>query len=268
MHALLAAVTIVKFVGLCAFTDRLPNAPGMHAVLPRIADGSGIEQHVAILAYHGKACAKAPCPGVTLRGVPGYRYIPLDGGRVHFQVNGENPEPTAASLPPLPHLATCCPNMGKLSGAFRGPSYEGAAAIVDIPAGTLTSCGAQIAGMDASHKRIDTTLSLQSTGKTIVVSIVRNDAETTTLTLRADAAIIIANLPKPWVAGHRLDYHMTGTPHYQAYYGMGSGDGSACNSLENCSPIVPLCVDQAFLKTDGLIDPFTASSECSNSQWP
>jgi hypothetical protein len=271
MHTLLAAVTIVKFIGLCTFTGRLPKEPGVHVILPRIPVSSGIEQHVPLLAYERKGCVSATnCPGSALHDMPGYNYVSLNGDRVGFTVIGKNSPLAESDIPPLPRLGTCCPKMGALTRAFQGPSFPGAAAIVDLPTGHLDSCGTHPLSGTADY-RVDTVLTLQHSSKTMSISLTRNGT-TTTIALRAGTPIVIENLPKAWVMLDHTQYHQTGSAHDNAYYAMGDGSGAnqTCASLQSCSPAVQQCADDPALwgQRQGNNTTATASSECSNSQWP
>lgn len=258
-----------------------------------------IEPHVTMLVFHKDLVdndsqwpvAMIPGGGNPLKD---YRQVTLNGEHVTFLAHGVNPPLT--SLPALmPRFS--CPlangNPALLTSGYQFP-YAAAAAVVDIPEGVLEACrpGAVAA------TRVDTKLTLNTSGKLTVVAMKPGAAKVLILKTTTAPRIYFLNVPNLWAAGNQTASSI-GEKHYVAYYRMiGKDVNSACSgppavpgslsALPSCSstgslyrmasanPTISLVANRdakplgplAGPPKNEVFDPDTANSECSNSAWP
>jgi hypothetical protein len=248
-----------------------------------------VEDHVAILAFPTASLA----PGSVVNwgtpialpntGTLAYSYVKLDGDRVRFETNtNDNPIATLANvkLPPLQKL--CGPNA--LTSPFL-PPYEGAAAIFDLPVGTLNAC---MAG-----QRVDTEVSLSSNGFLVIsASTIKMTKE---IRLKPGPSgrvdLIVANIPKSCLTGActpKLTTAIDGVSHAHEYYAMVGANSAACSSVgawisdpvnarlipqSACVMSVPaaaggLGMEEHLSKNTPPPTTQVYNFECSNTQWP
>jgi hypothetical protein len=227
----------------------------------------------------------------TATGETAYSYVLLDGDRVRFVTPGVTNPPASLANVVLPKLPQVCTALTKLRRDYL-PPYRGAAAVFDIPEGTVNSC--KSTGQHPPYgQRLDTKIAMQTTG-TFVISA---STMTTTKELRlkpgADGFIRVAvatvpieflnatYTPKPPNA-------VDGLSHVHAYYAMGDGNPSTCsmtlknwfdnnvdpNDVADCNQqfsgtgkLIPGASRGPFLPRE-MIDAMIYNFECSNTQWP
>lgn len=318
-----ATQAVIHFIGLVLFTTQVENDPGLHAILPAIRHpfdtppiasapppgvsagvashtlGRHIETHAALLIFrrdiiendsHWKTSRFPPTAGLAQ-----YRYVQLTGEHITFIADA--PSYVSAELPPdMPRLS--CATPAELTSGYQRP-YSEAAAVVDIPEGTMSVCEAK----GVAPGRIDTRLTLNTTGTLTVLAVKSGVVKTLVLDTSNNPTIYLANVPSP-----RLNDTPTapnGQPHFLAYYGMIGKDQPSKCLVRPTSPVnVPDCDQKPVFKT---IPPATnsiptlfvrvrrqlraiffqpsapgtptehfpddrikamANAECSNTQWP
>jgi hypothetical protein len=256
-----------------------------------------VEDHEAVLvfptaSYHPSSNWGAP-EVVKRNGTnTTYSFVRLDGDYVRFISNSAiiptcNQPPTtlpaSVKLPPLRN-AVCPAKMQSLRSEYL-PPYTGAAAVFDLPQGTLESC---LSTPSANKRRLDTKLTLTSPGPYFVVSASTMKTRKE-LRLKANSAgfveLMVTNLPKRYLAGDTTELStsaMNGLKHDNAYYAMGATANGSCNtSLEGwfnslaTNQVPPNCqLNGLGLKLMAgapgqILDKVAAASfECSNTQWP
>jgi hypothetical protein len=301
------AQVIIHFVGLCMFSNQVPNDCGQKVILPRLvyqyptgpvdrvlpptAHHFGepvvapsrvdpqphVEDHVALLvfkmsSYIANVHWAVPTP---LPGDPSYGYVKLDGDRIRILTGLPNQQPLLTSDLKLAPLKTLCPTMTDLNTNFQ-PPYTGAAAVVDLPQGKVSSC--------TSGYRVDTEVKLD-VGPTFVISAstMRGRKE---VRLRApgNVELIVANIPvsclSPTGCKTVDPTSLTGVSHVHAYYEMGA-ESASCNAsvqawfdnateaekpASECSVGVPIAVGGVIFSKAN--KPVMMNFECSNTKWP
>jgi len=201
----------------------------------------------------------------------GYLAIPLHGEHLTLAGNSSNP-PVTGNVN-LGHI-TDPANPIPLRPEYRPPAYSDAAAVFEMPTGTLRTC-AKTPG--DPNTRIDVELDLTNDGSFTFRS---GDK---TLTVRGDAIVVAANAPFAYLKDPKT-YHNEMVAHNEAYCRMltsgqcwagvhsltrinlsSTGDGSGCkdqsgfrtNSNQSSRlPAVPPQINEIM------------NSECSNSRWP
>lgn len=251
MNPILAA--IVEFVGLCMFmqgNDRYT----VHVVLPNVQEQSvthrpvpvatrgdiqlvqsrdkfkvdprlaldhkviTMDQHTAIIAWLGAPESVVNWTPKTLKPVPQYQYVELKGEQIRIIGNGQSPPP---GVPPnLPKVTNAC-EKEKLRPDYVARS----AAIVKLDEGTLTACRPKI--KDAPASRVDTTLTLETTGPIIIETLTKPVRR---LALKASDLVIIGNVPTVWVnSAPDTTWPLHGEAgHYQGFYTVLTSGGAGC----------------------------------------
>lgn len=254
-----------------------------------IGDYKHVEDHSAVLvfpttSYHPTSNWGTPEVIKNKDGTPTpYSFVRLEGDLVRFPSNST----TATSLAgvTLPSLGgmVCPAKMQSLKAEYL-PPYTGAAAVFELPQGTITSCMSTTShGMD----RLDTKLELTSPGAifTVSASTMKTRKELRLKATNGQVELLVANVPLRYLNGDTSEIESTalnGMEHDHAYYAMGSSATGSCsmnlkqwyetmknnNQLGN---IQPCNLTGPYWKTTGgggLPSPMAASFECSNTQWP
>lgn len=200
----------------------------------------------------------------------GFLAIPLQGEHLTF-VN-DAPDPAVNTTIALPHI-TNPSNPTNLRPEYQPPAYSDAAAVFEIPNGTLKPC-AKDPGSWSS--RIDVELTLTNHGTFTIRSGKKS------LTVNGNAIVVAANTPFEYVNEHTA--HANGKPHNVVYCRMlTSGNCSAAMmapadftiSHPNGGP--PPCKDTNMAMPNGQqrivpAVPPTINSlmdyACSTTQWP
>ena len=308
------AQVIIHFVGLCMFSNQVPNDDGLKVILPQvvyhdprivtegmpaaaatahhigepvvsipIGPQRHVEDHIAILAFKTSSYIMntnwaAPTP---LPGDPTYGYVKLDGDRIRIETGLPDPKTGIAGNLKLPPLQTLCPTMATLAPGFQ-PPYAGAAAVVDLPQGTVNSC---TAGM-----RVDTEVTLDVGGTFVIsASTMRSRKE---IRLRGNGAVqlIVANIPASCLSAAGCTpvdpTSIAGVSHAHAYYAMGTQSASCNASVQAwylsapdgakptgaCVMTIPAAAGGSGMSEIGrLAVPARTQAtnfECSNTKWP
>ncbi|HEV7240101.1 MAG TPA: hypothetical protein VGQ36_12750 [Thermoanaerobaculia bacterium] len=279
-----ATEAVIHFIGIVMLTASVPNDPGVKAIVPRIEGfavesatqrvGRGrrssepvraVEPHVAAIIYE-----KSDKLGISNWTPANFRetweYVVLQHERLQFVTSAANGTP---SIPrDLPHA---CSTM-TLQAPFQPPHYTSAAAVVDIPEGSLEVCVARQSNDSPSGGRADTRLFLKTNGSFVIVATNASEPAKT-ITLKPDATVFLVNIPPT-----RLDIETPLTslveslPHHQAYDAMGGT--SNCTHHLDVSNVCKSC-DESLMKKrrparsgSSLPEIMIIDSECSNSQWP
>ncbi|HJQ39033.1 MAG TPA: hypothetical protein VKB93_17995 [Thermoanaerobaculia bacterium] len=284
-----ATDVIIFFVGLTMWSERLPNDYGVKAILPRItAASSGVENHKAAIIFPAASFVEGWEQPSVLRSAAGetsgpggaFKFVFLDGETLRFDTNGAGNTDADLSDVTLPGLQQLCPERKALRSGYQTP-YEGAAAVVLLPKGTLKTCLTLPA---ESEGRLDTRLALQTNGELVITA---TNGSTKRLRLKpvdGSIKVMIANLPELYYDGTATG---EGISHVHAYYDMSEPGTASCpmnlrewwNRLEDPDGIF-LCDADTFAparpsasrtRLRQIADSLSTSAanfECSNTQWP
>jgi hypothetical protein len=287
---------IIHFIGLALFSTAVPNDPGVRVLLPRVvhqhtATGTtqtgtgggiiiestatgGVEPHATFIVYDADDLYRdeglwpsLELPAHMIRtgtaNPERYRYVSLgDGDRVAFHTNvRENTKPTIPSLP----KPSC--------GTAIDPTN--AAAIVHIPQGVLSTCGAAVSGSTGSRRRFDTTLKLKRNAQygLVILAKSRDGYTSKALSLSGTKPVYIVNIPKSMLT--TPTYTTSGAEHFLAYYDLLRQNTATCGEQAFKSPStatstrcpvtdLALTGEAGALQIAGMI----VDSNCSNSTWP
>ena len=285
---------IIQFIGIVLFSSAIPNDPGVHAILPRIDAGThathnvnagdthqpaeeppaGVEDHVAVILYRdedvierGKNWKRT---GVLRNN---WNFVELDGEQVQFLTNGRNEEPKIprdiprAVAPSSRCLLAARAPVG-FKDEFQGPTYKGAEAVVDIPAGILSACAADTR---TEANRIDTTLLMKTEGVLVITGKKATEARAKTITLAGDAVVYVANVP-PHFLFTGVAEPPAGEPHWEAYTAMLDTPCKDAPEGGNVTSVCDLSAISTAWKIAQAKPPSTGlkilDSSCSNTQWP
>jgi len=298
MNALLAAVAVVRVVGIAMVTNQVPNDPGIHIILPAIhgpmdpnmnlqaqpisqrfpinpKPAPTVEAHKAVLIF--RACNLVAAPGwkvETLPGFPDVRYVDLAGQVLQFVGNKSNPSATLAGLK-LPHLQfdpVNCKQLTELSAGYQWP-YRNVNAMIDVPAGQLKACRAT---SSANASRIDTLLTMNYDTFFIASTGVMNSYKELRLRNCPNDDLQVVVYHGPWrvfegkpgpASGSAAD----GAPHFQAYYWMTSTNAGGCSAPAAVDPgcqITTPWLRAGVGKNEQPPEVTQVDFECSNTQWP
>lgn len=299
---------IVFFVGLTVFSSSIPNDCGVKAIVPRVDQHvtqqarpkliasqtfpetyslatEDVESHQAVIVFkyaslQRRASSWGPIDFMPRKNkdAPLYGYVTLDGDRVRFITNASN---VKAEIPPdlaLPRLRdyVCPANMQKLRAEFL-PPYNGAAAVFDLPEGTLQPC---LSSMGA-NQRIDVKLPLNVDGNFVISASTMKEKKELVLAPDPDTGkleVMIANVPTHYLRPKLTSsLAVDGLPHVHAYYAMAGEQNGQCEKtlldwFNDKKPAIPRCTLSVlgFNAGRSVIDDNTVMSsfECSNTQWP
>ena len=231
---------IIQFIGIVLFSASVPNDPGVHAILPRIGEIQhihntsaqspkpqatlspiGVETHVSVIMYRGEDRQSGSGTWKQKGNLKnGWEYVMLDGEQVQFLTNGTNNVPEVPTeLPDASPLTESCPRTASaptLKAPFQPPLYKGAAAVVDIPFGTLGAC---VTNTPSVTERVDTTLVMKTEGALIITAKKTTEVVAKTITLDGDAVVYVANVPPYYLLTGTLAPN-PGEPHFHAYASM------------------------------------------------
>jgi hypothetical protein len=193
-----------------------------------------------------------------------YLAIPLHGEHLTFVSDAPNP-PVNATLP-LRHL-TDPMNPTPLRPEYMPPAYSDAAAVFEMPNGTLKVCSKD----PKAGARIDVEATLKNNGTFTI------RAGNKSLTVAGSAIVVAAHAPFEYVNNHEV--HATGMPHNIVYCRMlVSGNCStAIRSLTIDSAGPGPCKDPSIFITGTerrIVPPVPpdinqlADFACSTTQWP
>jgi hypothetical protein len=299
---------VVFFVGLTTFSDGIPNDCGVKAILPRIQQQqtkqahvhARVEDHQAALifetaSYVGSTNWKKYDLKVK-KGEKAFSYVLLDRDRVRFITNGATNETANLGDIQLPRLPQICDATSKLRRDFM-PPYTGAAAVFDIPEGSLKACLSTARDKPAA-KRLDTKIRLKTEDSFVISASTMKQTKELRLKSKTGALnVAVANVPTRYLRGDysvRPETAADGMPHVHAYYGMGDGNISSCTRTlqdwwDTEQPDVEPCdipVDfrgiggtpssrsqEAPFDVAGALPPKMLKGtiynfECSNTKWP
>jgi hypothetical protein len=231
------------------------DAPAVVVVLPRVDDSMQIDAHHAIMTF--RACDFMGSTGWTTESdANGNLHVSLEHEVIHFETDGTSVNPPIVPQQKLPHLPDS--ETRKLAPRFRAPDYEGAAAAVVVPYGTMNVCRL----MDTA---IVGSFNVASDHSIVVVSGAKR------LRLKPGADIVFINLPTTHTSGMK--------PHWYAYCVM-TGNTETCNApvarlgkISRCSASLPLprIETMSNMNQQKIIVPsatLVMGFECSNSQFP
>lgn len=285
---------IIQFIGIVLFSSAIPNDPGVHAILPRIDSGMhaehtvnagtaqqpaeeqpmGVEDHVAVILYRDEdviSQSKSWKRTGVLKN--NWNFVELDGEQVQFITNRRNDEPKIPrDIPRAVSPASRCLMAATAPVGFRNefqaPTYRGAEAVVDIPAGILSACAAD---SRTEANRIDTTLVMKTDGVLVITGKKTTEARAKTITLAGDAVVYVANVP-PHFLFTGVAEQAPGEPHWEAYTAMLDTPCKDAPEGANVSRICDLSAISTAWKLAQAKPPSTSlkilDSSCSNTQWP
>ena len=215
---------------------------------------------------------------------PEWQYIVLSGERIRFQANGTNPriQSLGDQVPHLIDQLQLSANSNyNLKPEYMSP-YTGAAAVIDLPVGTLTTCASQVIGV---QNRIDTQILVNHTGD-LVITGETAAGPVKSLTLGEGAQIVFANVPLEYVeTASGMD-----AGHYVVYCQMVNGNATLTRCMEpklrgSATAGTTSCIDDVLRKINlgnrgrrahhatavargPLPTAMLMNIECSNTQWP
>ncbi|HYI12456.1 MAG TPA: hypothetical protein VEK57_25610 [Thermoanaerobaculia bacterium] len=256
-----------------------------------LRDSRHVEDHEAVLvfstaSYHPTSSWGTPQKIKKQDGTDTpYSFVRLEGDLVRFLSNSTAATSLAgAKLPALAGMV-CPAKMQSLKPDYL-PPYTGAAAVFELPQGTLTTC---LSTSSQGKDRLDTKLVLTSPGPyfTVSASTMRTRKELRLKAANGQVELLVANVPKRYLSGDTSVIAATalnGIHHDHAYFEMGStGTGSCAMNLEQWYQVmktqlgvVPPCsmTGPNWKTTPGegpgkVLEAVAAASfECSNTQWP
>lgn len=257
-------IATIYFLGLALFSDRVPDHPGVHALLPHIKERAAVaghrhvEPHIAGIIF-AKSDLKETI-GCTLEEAPEHLIatsdtapaephlmLPLDGEQVSFFTGGENYSVNYRGGEfPLPKLEC-------VDRFENNPQY---AAMVSVPRGSLASCS-------APRNRYDTQLELHNPGR-LEIWISKPRSPTKVVILEGDATVYVVNVPK-------IDHSTTeveSEAHFLAYYEMVKPTAPDCFKTLTAPRPVDRCPQIALTLPTNPEMIGAVNSECSNSTWP
>jgi hypothetical protein len=270
---------MVQFIGLIVFTGQVTAFTGqVTAIVPNAptakAPGNVVDPHTAVIAFRS-----SDSPALT--GLASTDLQPLANGWQGIKLsNADNiqflSDTTNPRVQPLTQRVkgTDVSTIGlgsipgrKLLSAYTAP-YDGAAAVVGIPYGVLSTCK-NAAPTPGVAPRIDTRLTLNVNAK-LTVKVTSKSGITKSIVLAAGAPVVIANVPLSLMTDGL--YTFNGQSHMKVYcamvgssvctVGMGSAQYS-CDPVSQTSASNSLIVSPGPLSQTGAID-----FACSNTQWP
>jgi len=225
---------------------------------------ANVEPHTAMIAFDPQALVSVKGWKPAALGNDGWFYIELSGEHLTFVPDLANDAVTPPETLLLPHLG----KTHALTTPYTYPNYAGAAAVFEIPTGTLNAC----VGSGTTSGRIDTTLTLQTSDTLTITST----TEKKSITLKAGYPVIIANVPLSYAMTHNPAGHAHN--HFQVYCAM---TGQApCSwpppATTSTIPTKPLttCDNPHFRPAAGHQTPppppplAMNDFACSNTQWP
>ena len=326
-----ATQVFIHFIGIVLFSTQVSNDPGLHAILPAIpppalappilqhghhpavamaalepspvaavpAAPLTVERHVAWLIFHKDVVANdsqwkttkvvKTYPQATK--LAAYRYVELTGEHIEFMGDTSN-NPPALIPRNMPQFS--CPTIFGLERGYQWP-YSSAAAVVDIPEGTLSTCRTGLG-------RIDSRLRLNTTGTLTIVAAKSGVVKKLILWTTHNPTIYLTNIPPSQLKG--VAAAGTSAAHFQAYFEMIDRIGfSSCSGaplVPQGAPPVPAChpllippispappvADVRFARMLGRVRALfrpapvapndidvnvvfhAVNAECSNTQWP
>lgn len=311
-----AATATIQFVGIIMMVrDSATNPTNIHAVMPRLPFSAivqtttsrtppapNIERHIAFIAFREDAVVWDDWGRTKLTGKnAGYSRIDLNGEQVVFETPGTGNRFSTTAMT-LPRLALSNGSQ-TLKPDFDG-SYAGAAGVIYIPQGKLSSCHAVVDGV--LETRVDTQLALTTQHYIVIRTVNGSKMLVLDATKFADNTstlppIYVANVPPQYAETYIAP--MTGDAHWRAYYWMTTQPTGREPLLTNAqSNSVPPCVSnwRPMTSSGGLTGIHVASNgsmqqmvgslgplapnlgpvgdpnpivsvntaECSNTQWP
>jgi hypothetical protein len=169
---------------------------------------SPVEKHIAALVFDH--CSLLAVSGWEVKQLNAqYSYIELHGDLISFAADAET-TPASLTNSNLGHLGG-----PQLAAGYQPPLYSDAAAVFDIPRGTVSACKSITSDNSGQTiNRYDTKLKLKNHG---TITITANGSKSATLV--GDAKIAAANVPPVWLTSHTASPG-GGTPHYMVYCAM------------------------------------------------
>jgi|GEM_PF-5466816 len=264
-----------------------PPAPGA-------AVSNAIDAHTALIAFRTSEKIYSAWPVVALNGKnAGWSYVELHGEELTFDTLSLSvTNPTPSQNPQLPKLKSVTSSQAPPLTARFKPPYSGAAGVIDIPRGVLSSCTAFVIG-HGDTTRADTKLSLNHSGLIVIRMSAPSADPSKVIVLKPNHEIYVANAPMQWITSFGQG---NGSPdHWHAYYQM---TNEPTNNNQPKSPMPnATCVSQfipphggggdtpngtsEFVHVramgsptppppsdDGEMGTLVSNAECSNTQWP
>ncbi len=250
-------------------------------------DTPHVQDHVSLLVF-SKAfyASNLNWKPTDLPGNTSYYYVRLDGDRVRFETHTKGNVAASLANLSLPHLQTeCCHAMQALNPGFL-PPYTGAAAVFDLPEGSVSAC---LASTPDNNGRMDTEVTLNTSGSLVISASTMTVSKEIRLKTgpSGDIEAMVANVPVDFLNGIFTEPQLSainGVPHVHAYYQMGDGNSASCATslqawLQQFGNTAGQCAMTILAPVAGRAVPGTAGKgpppltlgmnfECSNTQWP
>lgn len=257
-----------------------------------IGDYKHVEDHDAVLVFRTASYHPTSNWGTPeiIKGPNGtktpFSFVRLDGDLVRFPSNSTTKTSLAGAKLPSLGEEVCPAKMTALKAEYL-PPYTGAAAVFELPQGTLTPC---LSTTSQGKERLDTKLVLTSPGSyfTVSANTMKTRKELRLKATSGQVELLVANVPKRYLNGDTsviAETALNGMHHDHAYYEMGSTAAGSCNmnleqwyqamkntnqlaGIQQCNMTGPSWKTAAGPSGQILDSVLAASFECSNTQWP
>jgi len=284
-HISLRSVQTAARESVIAILPRVASLPHKHAspsaytATPAAAPGSnftGVEPHIAVMAFQPGAFVGTPqnwtvVTPLPVAGVPLLQYIVLNGEHLHVVSTDTNP----ADITKLKMALPKTPVGSGLQPPFQFP-YSGAAAVFEIPSGTLIPCFGE-----AATGRYDTNLTVQNNGTFTIESDDMVPSARKSITFHGNAKVEVANVPELWFQSRTA---MNDEAHYTVYCAMTGATQcqltfpaySVAQTIHGCSDNNMLMIPKELATETPAENARVKSSDkgqasdifCSNTTWP
>lgn len=211
------SVTSIQFIGL--FVIMMNSGAGLHILIPHFP-GTPFANHIPVIQYSPNDISSLTWPGVTSCGPNGsLRCAPINLETITFS-GASDPSPSDI-VGAIPHLRCCCSTMTDILPKYKDPNASG-----KLSAHIFVEHGVAEAIADPDG-RTDTWVTMHSIDPTgITVTANAGTSGSVNIVFKPGAPFTILNTP----AGAD-----TATPHFLAYYLMGTGS-STCTAVPTGGP--------------------------------
>jgi hypothetical protein len=262
------SVTSIQFIGL--FVVMMNTGAGLHILLPHFP-GTPYANHTSVIQYAPQQVVSTSWPNVAACGPNGsLRCAPIDIETITF--SGATDPPPTDIIGDIPHLRCCCQSMSDILAKYKDPTAAGKlSAHIFIEHGIVEA-------ITSTTGRVDTWVTAHSVDPSGITLAAKNANGSFNIVFRPGAQFSILNsMPED-----------PASPHFLAYYLMGTGSANCTSTPTNDAACVPRATECAFRKavaTTQRKSPSKAAAigsktrhtgvsvmettiDCSNTHWP